>query len=239
MLLAALAVHLFLDNAARRGIENVGSKVTKVTVTLEGLHLSLFSGSGALKGLTVGNPDGYHTPSAIQIGSLNLRLQPGSLFGDKVVVKTLQFEAADVNFEGGLKGNNLSMILANTKGTPSSGSAEGGSAGGSKGESRKLEVDDLLISGGKVNVTVVDLRGKALPAVPVNLPEIHLTNLGTGPEGITAAELTKTLVQEIEREAAKAAAGTLSNFGKEAGTMGKNAAGEVSKGINSLFKKKN
>ena len=60
--------------------------------------------------------------------------------------------------------------------------------------SKKLQVDELVITGAKVNVSV---KGTGGLAVPITLPHIHLTNLGQGPEGITARELTETVLSEI------------------------------------------
>jgi len=37
--------------------------------------------------------------------------------------------------------------------------------------------------------------------VTVPIPTIHLSNLGTGPEGITVTELTKQVLSEIEKAA--------------------------------------
>src|SRR3954469_7544093 len=84
IVLVALGVHFFLDGAIKRGVETVGPKLTKSEVKLDGVHLSLLSGSGKLKGLIVGNPDPYKTPHAISLGTATLEPKPGSLFSDKV-----------------------------------------------------------------------------------------------------------------------------------------------------------
>src|SRR5215469_15189147 len=83
IVIAVLAVHFFLDGAVKKGVEVVGSKMTKVDVTLDGVHISLLSGSGKITGLVVGNPDGFKTPHAISIVKAALALKPGSLLADK------------------------------------------------------------------------------------------------------------------------------------------------------------
>src|SRR5579859_2473502 len=113
ILLGILAVSLFLDGAVKRGIETVGPMLTKVEVKLDSVSLSLLSGSGKVKGLLVGNPEGYKTPSAIQVGTASLDLQPGSVFASKVVIKSIQVQAPEITFETDLTGNNLSKILDN------------------------------------------------------------------------------------------------------------------------------
>jgi len=89
-----------------------------------------------------------------------------------------------------------------------------------------------------VHVNLTDLNKSGV----VSIPDIHLKDLGTGPEGITAGELTKRVLYEVERAAAKAAAGDLGKLGLTniTGALGTNAAdtaGKVGEGLNKLLKK--
>ena len=244
LILGVLAVSFFLDSAVKRGIETVGPMLTKVEVKLDSVSLSLLSGSGKIKGLLIGNPEGFKTPSAIQVGTASLALQPGSVFGDKVIIKSILVQAPEITFETDLKANNLSKILANlqaaTGGTESS-SAKASPSAQSKAN-RKLQVDDFLISGGKINVSLTTLGGKS---ATVPLPEVHLTDLGKGPEGITAAELATRVIQAIEKEAVKASSGVVSDLAKDAtgltkdvGKTATGAADKLGQGLGGLFKKK-
>lgn len=242
VVLVALGIHFFLDGAIRRGVETVGSMLTKVEVKLDGASVSLLSGSGKIKGLVVGNPEGYKTPSAIQVGTAALALQPGSLFGDKIVIRSINVQAPEITFETDLKGNNLSKILSNLDSATGGGNAPvNTNTPSGKKASRKLEVDDFLITGGKIHVSVTTLGGQS---ATVPLPEIHLTALGQGPDGITAAELTKRVLQAVEKESVKAASSAVTDLTKQAGNLsrglGTNATGaveSVTKGIGGLFKK--
>jgi uncharacterized protein involved in outer membrane biogenesis len=231
------AMSLFLDSAAKKSIETVGSMLAKVEIRLDSVSLSLLSGSGKIKGLFVGNPQGFKTPSAIQVGTASLALQPGSIFGDKVIVKSVLVQAPEITFETDLKANNLSKILANMK--TATGEAETTSKTSAQAKAnRKLQVDDFLISGGKIHVSVTELGGQS---ATVALPEVHLTDLGKGPEGITAAELATRVVQAIEKEAAQASSGAVSDLAKQAPGLTKDlksATDAVDKlGIGGLQKK--
>src|SRR6266850_5952006 len=86
LVLGALAVHFFLDSAIKRGVETKGPQLAKVDVKLDAVHLSLLSGSGNLKGLLVGNPEGYKSPKAITVSNASLTLKPGSLLGKKLII---------------------------------------------------------------------------------------------------------------------------------------------------------
>jgi hypothetical protein len=239
----AVCIHLFLDSGIKKGVETVGPSLTKTSVTLDGVSLSLLSGSGSIKGFVIGNPEGYKTPSAIKVGEAKLALKPSSLFGDKVVVNTINVQAPEITFETDLKGNNLSKIIANLESF--SGPSDSKAGGENKGASRKLQVDDFLVTGGKINVSVTALGGKS---VSVPLPDIHLEGLGQGPEGITAADLSKKVLKLVLENASKAAADAVGDLSKQAldvtkgiaddpvGSAGK--AAEAVKGLGGFLKKK-
>lgn len=237
VLLVIVGLGFFLDGAIKRGIETVGPMVAKVPIKLDAVSLSLFSGSGSIKGLFVGNPEGYKTPSAIQVGQASLSLQPGSVFSDKVIIKSVAVEAPEVTFETDLKGNNLSKLLSNLEETTGGGQSDSSKSKASK----KLQVDDFLIRGGKLNVSVTALGKSAT----VPLPDIHLTGLGTGPDGITAAELTKVVLRAIEKEAVAASGSAVAGLAKDATGLTKDASkaasgavDKISQGVGGLFKKK-
>jgi len=243
VVLAVVAVKLFLDSAVKKGVETIGPELTKVSITLDSIHISVFSGSGSIKELVVGNPEGYKTPTSIKVGFASLAVKPMSVLGDKIIIPSIHLESPEITFEGGIGKNNLNQILANveaaTGGSSTSNGANAQPAAGSKGASRKLEVDDFLISGAKLNVSVM---GMGTNSRAITLPDIHLTNLGTGPGGITVADLTKKVLQEIVGSATKSAATALTGLGKDAENVGKSAegeAGKIGKGIENLLKKKN
>src|SRR3954466_3164787 len=105
LILALVAGYFFLGTIVKSGVEKVGPRVTKTDVKLKGATLSVFSGSGELKGFVVGNPEGYKSPSAIQVGSMAVSVQPGSVMSDKIVVHSIKMVAPEITFEGTLGGN--------------------------------------------------------------------------------------------------------------------------------------
>jgi len=69
------------------------------------------------------------------------------------------------------------------------------------------------------------------------LPQVHLTDLGKGPDGITSAELATLVIRAVEKEAAQASSGVVSDLAKEASGLTKDVS-KAAQGIGSLFKKK-
>lgn len=235
LVVVAVVIALFMDGAVKRAVEKFGPTITKVDVRVETVSISLFSGSGKIKNFVLGNPPGYKTPSAINIGQASLGLKPSSVLSDKVIVTSFNIQGPEINLEGDLAGNNLSKILANIE--EATGGGKDPSAQKENGKpAKKLEVDDLIISGGKIHVQLNMLGGKS---ATVPLPEIHLTDLGKGSDGLTSAELSKRVLREILQAATKAAASSLSDLSKGAlDNISKGGAGKITKGLDDLLKKK-
>lgn len=250
IILVALGLHFFLDSAIKRGVETVGPKLTKVDVKLGGVHISLLSGSGKLKGLVIGNPEGYKTPQAISVGTASMELKPGTLLSDKVVIKSINVESPEITFEGSLEGfslkDNLQQILDNMNGSTSGTKGTNVTVSGAtpkeeKKANKKLEVDDFQITGAKLDASISGMDGKMLT---LPLPTIHLTDLGTGPEGITVTELSKKVIAAIKDAAEKEVASNAGNMGKNVTNLtkglGSSAGGgltNITKGFGNLFKK--
>ena len=80
----------------------------------------------------------------------------------------------------------------------------------------------------------------------ITLPDIHLQNLGTGPEGITPAELTQMVLDAIQKSAARPpparwlilAKGRSISRRDAANAASSNAVEKVNKGIGGFLKKK-
>ena len=90
-------------------------------------------------------------------------------------------------------------------------------------------------------MSFVGLAGKT---ANLPLPDIHLKDLGTGPEGITTAELTQQVLTAVLDKSIEVSTGAVADFGRQAAGLTKNlgnsaadAAGKATKGIGGLFKK--
>ena len=240
VILAVLGVGLFLDKAIKTGVETIGPKVIKVDVKVQSVSLSLLSGGGAIRGLMLGNPAGFKTLSSINVGETSLALMAKSLLSDKIIVKSIKVQGPEITYETNLKDNNLSKIVANMQGAAGGGQKETAQPKEAK-PAKKLEVDEFIITGGKIHVSVTALNGGT---ATVTLPDIYLKDLGTGPDGITPEELTIKVMALVEQGAVKAAAGAVADIAKGAiyiakdpRSAGSNAVQSVTKGLGNLLKK--
>ena len=92
----------------------------------------------------------------------------------------------------------------------------------------KLEVDEFVITGGKIHLGT----GPTLP-----LPDIRLHDLGKGPDGITAADLTKTILSEVISGTLKAVESAGVSVGKDAGKAVGAGVNKITTGLGGMFKK--
>jgi uncharacterized protein involved in outer membrane biogenesis len=235
-----IVVATSLDGIVKKSVETFGPEITKVSVNLESVHIVLFTGSAKVTGLVVSNPEGYKMPQAISVGLAEVGVNPFSILSDKIVIRTVHVVSPEINFEGGLGGNNLGKIMENVNAF--------GKAGGKPSPivtanqtAKKIEVDDFLITGAKVHVRLTDLGGREMT---LTLPEIHLTDLGKGTDGLTPADLTKAVLKAITTATIKAVSASATDLGKGAENLGKDAASgaagdvdKVKKGLGGLFGK--
>jgi len=209
-----------LDKLVKYGIEQGTPPVVKTSVSVEKVKLSPFSGGGVIEGFQIGNPQGFTGPYAVRIGRTEVAVDTNSVSTDKVVIQYIRITDPEINLEGGLSGTNLKHIADNAMSFVSQQTATAGNASpaatappaaGQPKKAIKLQVNELLITGAKLSASAAGVVPGA--DARATLPDIRLTNLGTGAAGITPAELTALVLRQLNTEAVKASAsGALKNM---------------------------
>jgi hypothetical protein len=235
----AVVVGLFLGKIVKAGMETAGPKITQTTLTVDAVDVSMLSGSATVKNLVVGSPEGYNASYAINVSLAAISVSPMSVLSDKIVVKSVRVESPEITFEGSLNGNNLSKILDNVNGVAKNGGPESTdkTAAASGRPGKKIEVDDFLITGAKVQGTLILFGGREVTLPALVLPDIHLTDLGKGPEGITAMDLTRLVLNEVVSDTLKAVESAAGNLGQNAGKAMGAGVDKITSGLGGLFKK--
>jgi uncharacterized protein involved in outer membrane biogenesis len=223
----AVLVNFFLGTAVKAGMETIGPKVTQTTLTVGSVNIGILRGSAGINELVLGNPEGYKSTNAISVGRAAVSLSPMSVLSDKIVIKSVEVRDAVITFEGNPIGaNNLKKIMDNVNAFAGAlGGAADTNAPAAPGEKKpapKLQVDDFLITGAKVQFN----------GVPLPLPDIHLKNLGQGPEGITPTALIQEVLGQVTTASLKAVVSSAGSAGKAIGEE----AGKIGKSIGNLFK---
>src|SRR6188768_4074490 len=96
LIIALVLVFINLNSVVKKGVETVGPRLTKVDVRLDAAKLSPLNGNGELSGLFVGNPEGYKTPSAIQVGNVKVALKLSSALSDTIEVDEINIQAPEI-----------------------------------------------------------------------------------------------------------------------------------------------
>ena len=115
-----------MDSLVTMVVEKYGSQALDAEVTLQKTQISLKSGKGTLTGLKVGNPKGFETESAFQLGEISLTLDAATITKGTVVIKEILIVAPKVTYELGPEGSNLDALQRNATGKSSGGSGAGG-----------------------------------------------------------------------------------------------------------------
>ena len=235
IIVTLIVVGVNLGRIVKSAIEFYGPKMTQTPVSVDKVTLSLLTGSAKVTQLNVGNPEGYKSPNAIAAGTIAVGVNPMSLMSDKIVIRSVKLESPQVTFEGGLSGNNLSQILDNINSSGKSGGTLSTNVAAQPKSEKKYEVDDLLITGAKAEVI---LTSPVQRQVSLTLPDIHLTDLGKGGEGITAADLSQRVLKAIVTATLETVTKNAINLDQNANTLkqaGENAAKQE---LNNLLKGK-
>lgn len=204
VVLAAIVAVVVLGQLGRlieRGVETAGPKLTGTAVSLGSARVSIFSGEGALSRLHIGNPEGYTSGEAFDLGEIAVAIDTASLTGKVVKIRSIVIDAPRLvaEFDAGGR-NNLSRILDNVRGAARRGGAKSGGdeAGGTQ---TRMIIEEFRFQNGEVQALA--------PAFGVDetvkLPPIVLKNLGAKQGGAAASDLTAQIMRPIVEAAVQAA----------------------------------
>lgn len=209
---AAVAIFFFgskvLNEAIRQGVETFGPEVTQTPVTLEAVDLSLLSGKGTLKGLYVGNPQGFNSENIFELGQIDVEVDIESLMTDKIVIKKIIIREPAISYEKQLRGSNVTALMANIEAF--TGPAEAAPAAEVEAEPTATEpaapgpqvvIEHLLIEGGSIYVGLLG-AGQTIP-----LPTIEMNDIGAGDERMSPAEIISLILTKVLTSIGPALAG--------------------------------
>ncbi|CUW39862.1 conserved exported protein of unknown function [Magnetospirillum sp. XM-1] len=216
---AAVFLLSSLDTIVKKVIEDVGTQVTGVKVSVGAVKISLSEGKGSISGLSVANPPGFSSDPAIKLGEITLALDTGSLNKNPVVVKDITVASPFVAYEMAAGGSNIDAIQKNVKAFSAK---QGGGAKAEpakpagKDEEKKLVIERLAITGGQVKLAAGGIPGADGTA---KLADIVLTNIGKDGGGASSAQVAQKVMDSLVSGALKSA----SSFGNLLGGVGDKA----------------
>jgi hypothetical protein len=250
ILVLIVGLMLFLGQIIKTGIQTAGPKVAGVPMSVEKVRVNLLTGVVHIKELVIGNPEGFNTPSAMELGEFKVDIAMGSLFTDTIVIKEILINAPQITYEKSLKSSNLSTLQANLAPEESAEPAPDKTTASEKkkGAAKKVIIEDFQLNGAKVNMTITALGGKKLT---LPLPNIQLKDIGKESGGANPAEVISEVFSSISTavvdavsaggaiagDALKGAAGAAGDAAKSATDAAKGAADSIKKGLGGLLGK--
>ncbi len=185
-----------LDAQVISAIRRYGPEITGVPISLSGAHISLVDGRAGLRGLIVGNPDGFRTRHALSFGEISIKLDMGSLTTDVIRIKEITLVTPEVTYEYASAGSNLERLQRNIERYVSQQHGEGKTSQGSA-SGKKLIIEHFYIRNGTVRVSAEILDGGA---VSMALPDLHLQDIGEKSNGTTTGEAMRQILSPIVQQ---------------------------------------
>ena len=248
ILILVVVLMLSLGSIIKSAVNTAGPKLAGVPVHLDGVSVNPLTGLVSIKGLIIGNPQGFNTPSAMELGEFKLDIAMASLFSDTIVIKQILINEPQITYEKSLRSSNLSTLQANLAPKGPAAPETVAAPEKKKGAAKKVIIEDFQLNGAKVNMTITALGGKKMT---LPLPDIHIKDIGKKSGGASPAEVISQVFSSITKavtEAATAAVdlggkalkdvgGVATDAAKGATDAAKSAADSIKKGLGGLFGK--
>ncbi len=236
IVIVAGGVYFFLSNInglVQTAVEDAGTRVTGVPVTLADVDIDITGGRGALGGLNVANPAGFETDYAFNLGAISVDIDLNSIGSNPVVIKEIVVTDPSVIYELTTSGSsNIQTIQQNVEAFNSAGGGSGGGSGGggsSGGEEQKVVIDNLYIRGAQVSVSASVLGGQKKET---QIPEIHMTDIGKDSGGANASAIAALVIDRLLDGALGSVTSlNLENLQNEAQEAVEGAASEAGKAV--------
>lgn len=246
---AAVAVVYFVGSSAinkgiKHGVETFGPQVTQTPVTLDHVSISVLSGKGTLKGLNVGNPEGFKSENIFALGQIDIEIDTSTVMSDKIVIDRIYIKQPEISYEKTLSSSNIKKLLANIEEFtgPSAPKEDAPETGAQK----QLVIKQLIIEDGTIYVGALGM-GQTVP-----LPRIELNNIGEDNNQQSIAQVLDLVLTEVVKSIgpAIANAGDLLKDGgaaalkaaqeggiEKVGDAAGDAVNKASEGLKGLFNK--
>ncbi|MGZ0653969.1 hypothetical protein ACWPKS_00025 [Coraliomargarita sp. W4R72] len=182
-----------LNKQIKNGVETYGPRVTQTDVTLADVNLSILSGSGTLKGLNVGNPEGYKSENIFALGQIDLKVDTSTVFSDKIVIDHIIIKKPEISYEKTFTSSNVKQLMKNIQeftgpADSSDPTPEPESASGAK---KQVVIRQLIIEDGTVYVGAMGI------GQTVTLPRIEMNDIGEGGQQMTMAEVIDLVLSKV------------------------------------------
>ena len=183
VLVVGLILVSTLDFWVKRAINTYGSSALGVPVEVSSVSLFPWNGSLSLHNLTIGNPQPFKEPFLLQADDIVIQVNLQSLLTHEIEINLIQVNAPHIVYETGFGGSNIGQLQKNINGSDTQAPSSPGNT--------TLVINNLIVTQAKVTGSVMGAP------LNLNLPNIHLNNLGKPGSGVSTAQLSALLIQTL------------------------------------------
>lgn len=205
-------------------VERFGPELMGVPVELEEAEVSPLLRQVTLRGLKLGNPEGFDAPHAIRVQTMSARLRPATLLSDKVVIEEIVIDGPDLILETDLRSSNFGAIIKSLERY-----ADAQREQAAPEDEQRFEIGLLRISGAQASLQSPLLKAGS---IGTRLPDLKWKDLGRGEKGVTLADVLKNVLRSLS----KAASESLSQSDKDVGSQLKSLGGRLLRGGEGFLK---
>ena len=171
----------------KNAVNTYGHRMTKTEVRLGNVSISIFSGQAKLKDFYLGNPKGFKSPHAMNVGSIYMDVDEGSLIEDTIIIDKIEVVRPEISYEKKRGTDNFKTILNNLTRTAAT-EKPSKKQSGKESRGKNILIRNFILRNGKVNLTMSTLSDKS---ISTTLPDIYLKDIGKEKGGASPAETFK------------------------------------------------
>lgn len=190
LIIVFLVLSFSLDGIVKSAIKESGSELLQTEVNVDDVHISLFDGSGVIKGFVVHNPEGFSDEPAIQIRETRMKIDLSTIFSDPIVVENVTIKNPELFFEQKGIGANLKTLNDNMGLSDDS-------------SETSMVIDHLLIENGTVRVSTTIERERTVEA---SISQFELNGIGRDGSNTIKQSIHQIMEPLLERAMREAVA---------------------------------
>jgi hypothetical protein len=188
-----LALTIGLDATVKAQLETIGSTATGTPVVVEAVTLSLWSGKGEIRGLTIRNPAGFDADDAFVVDRLFIDLRVSTLRSEIIVIEEIRVEGALLTAEQPLlQQNNLTHLLNNLR-------AFAATSDDAPDWTTRLVIEELSFNGSRVTLHIPFVADKIL-----TIPDVEARDIGRPTVGVSVPEASLRILEPLLAEVLRA-----------------------------------
>ena len=176
-----------LNTTVAAQIEAVGNEATQTPVNVEDVEISIFSGKGEIRNLTIDNPDGFNTDYSFELGSISIHIDVASVRKDVIVIHEISIDGARLIAEQKLRRNNLRQILSSLRDFADTGEETAWPA--------NLVIEQLHFTNAQVT-----LHAPLVSEKNIDIPDVHVSDIGRSSVGVSVPEAPLRILEPLLTE---------------------------------------